>query len=84
MANYKWRKSEFAQASLDNLYQYFKKVNAGHQQASEDTHTMDGDNMQRENQAEQQENEFINYPFTYDDLLKAVNSLKYNKSCGVD
>ena len=44
---------------------------------------MNGDKEQRENQTEQQENEFINYPFTYDELLKAVDSLKNNESCGV-
>ena len=71
------KKSECTQASLNNLFQYFKKVNAGPEQAADD-------NGDSEDHDENEENFFINCPFTYEELLKAVTSLKNNKACGVD
>ena len=71
------KKSESTQASLSNLFQYFKKVNAGPEQAADD-------NGDLEDHDENEENFFINCPFTYEELLKAVTSLKNNKACGVD
>ena len=66
------------QASVDDLYDFFKTTNAGDPSANTSDIPQDTSNIQNT------ENEEINQPIIEDEILLAVKSLKNNKSPGTD
>ena len=77
------RKHDETQASLDDLFHFYKDANAPNPNEN-DTNDSTVENDIDEEELQNFANEEINQPITYDELSKTVNSLKNNKSPGFD
>ena len=77
------RKRNNTQASLGDLFNFYKDANAPNPNEDE-TNDSSPENDPCEDEFQNLANEEINQPITYDELSKAVNSLKNNKSPGFD
>ena len=68
-------------APLQDLYIYFKNINRSNEEESENTH-LENDTINE--QHSQNINNYVNLPFTDNEIIKAVKNLKNNKSSGTD
>ena len=68
-------------APLQDLYNYFKNINRSNEEESENTHS---ENDTINEQHSQNINNYVNQPFTDNEIIKAVKNLKNNKSSGTD
>ena len=67
------------EACLDDLYNFFKNINASDQTSSYPNNVPTSDNPEN-----QELNEELNLPITEAEILKAIQGLKCNKSSGLD
>ena len=76
-------KTDSTQASLQDLFDYYKDTNEANSHNDDASDQFPDDSSFRD-ELQELANEEINQPITHDELLKAVKSLKNNKSPGFD